>query len=109
VNGLVQEKLAFDHAAIIERSIEHVAARLDASSIAASLVSLTFTIQELRHVHALLSGKPQDPGNFRRKFERMLEDGIIERAPGKRLTASKPALVYRFVQHKLTGTVRRRS
>jgi 8-oxo-dGTP diphosphatase len=109
VNGLVQEKLAFDHAAIIERSIEHVAARLDASSIAASLVPVTFTIQELRHVYALLSGKPQDPGNFRRKFERMLEDGVIERAPGKRLTASKPALVYRFMRHKLAGTVRRRS
>lgn len=108
VNGLVQEKLAFDHAAIIERSIEHVAARLDASSIAASLVPATFTIQELRHVHALLSGKPQDPGNFRRKFERMLEDGIIERAPGKRLTASKPAFVYRFVKRAPAESARRR-
>jgi 8-oxo-dGTP diphosphatase len=109
VTALVEEKLAFDHAAIIERSIEHVAARVDASNIAASLVPATFTIQELRHVHALLSGKPQDPGNFRRKFERMLEDGVIERAPGKRLTASKPALVYRFMPYKLAGTVGRRS
>jgi 8-oxo-dGTP diphosphatase len=98
VNQLAKEELAFDHAAIIERSLAHVAARVDASDIAASLVPATFTVQELRHVHALLGGRPQDPGNFRRKFERMLEDGIIERAPGKRLTASKPAFVYRFVQ-----------
>jgi 8-oxo-dGTP diphosphatase len=109
VNGLVQEKLAFDHAAIIERSIEHVAARMDASSIAASLVPATFTVQELRHVHTLLSGKPQDPGNFRRRFERMLEDGIIERAPGKRLTASKPAFVYRFMKRGPAESARRRS
>lgn len=109
VNGLVQGKLAFDHAAIIERSIDHVAARLDASSIAASLVPVTFTIQELRHVHALLSGKLQDPGNFRRKFARMLEDGVIERAPGKRLTASKPAFVYRFVKRGSAEAARRRS
>lgn len=65
VTELAPQKLAFDHGAIIERSIEHVAARLDASNIAASLVPATFTIQELRHVHTLLRGKPQDPGNFR--------------------------------------------
>lgn len=59
MNGLAQEELAFDHAAIIERSIEYVE-RVDASSIAASLVPATFTIQELRHVHTLLGGKLQD-------------------------------------------------
>src|SRR6478736_1189804 len=96
VTRLHRELLAFDHAEIVERTRAHVAARVDASDIASSLVPATFTIQELRHVHALLSGKPQDPGNFRRKFARLLEDGIIERATGKRLTASKPALVYRF-------------
>jgi hypothetical protein len=26
----------------------------------------------------------------------MLDDGLIEQAPGKRITASKPATVYRF-------------
>ncbi len=67
------------------------------TSIASSLVPKTFTIPELRHVHALVGGKAQDPGNFRRKFERMVEEGIIEQAPGKRITASKPAAVYRFV------------
>lgn len=109
VNRLVQQKLAFDHAAIIDRSIEHVAGRVDASSIASSLVPATFTIQELRHVYTLLTGKPQDPGNFRRKFERMLEDGILQRAPGKRLTASKPAFVYSFVKHRAAEPARRRS
>jgi hypothetical protein len=61
-------------------------------------------IPELRHVHALLGEKQQDPGNFRRKFERMLEDGIIQQAPGKRITASKPAAVYRFTGGRGKGT-----
>jgi hypothetical protein len=39
----------------------------------------------------------------------MLEDGIIARAPGKRLTASKPAFVYRFVKRGPAEPARRRS
>jgi 8-oxo-dGTP diphosphatase len=89
--------LAFDHAEIIRQAISHVASRIDSTDIASSLVPKTFTIQELRHVHTVLTGKQQDPGNFRRRFERMLEDGVIEKSSGKRLTASKPAFVYRFV------------
>jgi 8-oxo-dGTP diphosphatase len=56
----------------------------------------TFTIPELRAVRQVVTGETQDPGNFRRRFLRMIEDGILERAPGKRITVSKPAVVYRF-------------
>jgi 8-oxo-dGTP diphosphatase len=97
VHTLAKSMLAFDHEDIIQKAIVRVADRIDTSSVASSLVAKTFTIPELRHVHAVLTGKPQDPGNFRRKVERMLEEGVIEKAPGKRLTASKPALVYRFL------------
>ena len=48
-------------------------------------------------MHGLLTGRAQDAGNFRRRFARLLDDGLVEQAPGKRITASKPALVYRFV------------
>jgi 8-oxo-dGTP diphosphatase len=96
VGALTPPDLAFDHHEIIRQAVARIAERIDSTSIARSLVPKTFTIPELRHVHAVLSGKPQDPGNFRRKFERLLEDGIIEQAPGKRITTSKPAAVYRF-------------
>lgn len=96
VDALQPGSLAFDHAVIIERAAARVAERIDTSAIAQSLVPKTFTIPELRHVHAVLTGKKQDPGNFRRKFERLLDDGVIDRAPGKRITASKPAQVFRF-------------
>jgi 8-oxo-dGTP diphosphatase len=96
-SALTPRDLAFDHHDIIQQAVERIAERIDTTNIARSLVPKTFTVPELRHVHAIVSGKAQDPGNFRRKFERMVEDGIIEQAPGKRITASKPAAVYRFV------------
>ena len=91
-------KLAFDHAEIIEMAIERVRGKIDYTNLAFELVPPTFTIAELRAVHEVLKGAHYDPGNFRRRFQRMLTDGVIARAPGKRHTASKPALVYRFVR-----------
>jgi 8-oxo-dGTP diphosphatase len=98
VASLKPADLAFDHHQILQRAVAVIAERIDASDIASGLVPQTFTIPELRHVHSLLAGQPIDPGNFRRKFERLMEDDVIEQAPGKRLTASKPASVYRFTK-----------
>ena len=89
--------LAFDHAKILDQALAHVRADLDRTPIAFELVHDTFTIQELRGVHEAVRGETLDPGNFRKKFLRMLEDGLIEAARGKRPTASKPASIYRFV------------
>lgn len=100
VANLSRIKVAFDHEDIISRAVARVAERIQSSSIAASLVAKTFTIPELRHVYAVLEDKPQDRGNFRRKVERLLESGIIEEAPGKRITTSKPARLYRFLSPK---------
>ena len=99
VGALTPRDLAFDHHEIIRQAVARIPERIDSTNIARSLVPKTFTIPELRHVHALLSGRTQDPGNFRRRFQRLLEDGIIEQAPGKRSplpsqppsTASHPA------------------
>jgi 8-oxo-dGTP diphosphatase len=89
--------LAFDHGEIFEAALARMRADLDRTSIAFELVQETFTIQELRAVHEAIGGQPLDPGNFRKRFLRLLEDGVIEPARGKRPTASKPASVYRFV------------
>jgi 8-oxo-dGTP diphosphatase len=93
-----KERLAFDHDRIVATALERIAGKIEYSSLAFSLVPDTFTIPELRSVFAIVTGKPQDPGNFRRRFTRLLEDGLIEQAPGKRITTSKPATVYRFVR-----------
>ncbi|MBI2894187.1 MAG: NUDIX hydrolase [Deltaproteobacteria bacterium] len=89
-------RLAFDHREILQTALARIRGKIDYTDIAFELVPPTFTIQELRAVHEVVKGAHQDPGNFRKRFERMVEDGLIERAPGKRLTASKPARVYRF-------------
>lgn len=88
--------LAFDHDGIVACAIDRIRADLDRSHLAFELVPETFTIQQLRAVHEVVRGAPIDPGNFRKRFLRMIDDGILEQARGKRLTASKPAQVYRF-------------
>lgn len=94
VSGL--PRLAFDHDRILERARARVATELDDPAIARGLVPATFTIPELRAVWEVVTGAPVDAGNFRRRFLRMVEDGVVESAPGKRVTASKPAQVWRF-------------
>ena len=90
------QELAFDHDTILKTALEHVRARLETTAISQSLVGDTFTIPELRAAFEIVTGKKLDRGNFRRKFQGLLEGGVVERAPGKRATASKPAAVYRF-------------
>jgi 8-oxo-dGTP diphosphatase len=89
--------LAFDHTHIIAAAIGHIRDRVDRSSLAFELVPPTFTIAELRAVHEAIQGTAYDRGNFRRRFKRMQTDGVIEVAPGRRLTSTKPATVYRFL------------
>ncbi len=98
VGSLGKADLAFDHGEVIARALERIRGKLDYSDLAFSLVPHTFTIPELRSVHQVVTGIPQDAGNFRRRFNRMLADGLLVKAPGKRITASKPATVYRFVR-----------
>jgi 8-oxo-dGTP diphosphatase len=97
VRGLDRAGLAFDHAEILDTALERLVERLDDSVVISRLVPPTFTIPELRAVREIVTGVRQDPGNFRRRFHRLLEDGVIELASGRRITHSRPATVYRFV------------
>ncbi len=92
--------LAFDHSDMLGVALERIRGKVDYSPIAFELVPDTFSIPELRAVYEVIKGTTYDPGNFRRRFNRMVTDGIIERAPGKRITASKPAQVFRFVRNR---------
>lgn len=100
VSEVKPHKLAFDHGRILEVGLERIRGKLDHSDIAFALVPETFSIPELRAVHEVVKGQAHDKGNFRRRFQRMLEDGVIEPAVGKRITTKKPAKVYRFVGAK---------
>ncbi len=105
VEGLDRSILAFDHAEILETALTRLRGKIDYSTIAFELVPETFTIAELRAVLEVAKGERYDPGNFRRRFHRMLDEKIIEKAPGKRVTASKPAAVYRFARDRAPETI----
>lgn len=94
--------VAFDHAAIVRCAVDCLRARLDDSALAFALVAPTFTIPELRAVYEAVRGESYDPANFRRRFKRWLDDGVIVRAAGHRTTARKPAPVYRLVSASLS-------
>ncbi len=89
--------MGFDHGVILEKAVERVRSKVDYTNIAFSLVPLTFTVSEIRETFEAVKGDTFDLGNFRRKFNRMVTDGIIGEAPGKRVGRSgPPARVYRF-------------
>lgn len=102
VAGLLSQEdlsnaLGFDHADILRTAVDRVRAKVDYTPIAFSLVPPTFTVAEIRSAFESVKGDTFDLGNFRRKFNRMVEDGVIEEAPGKRVGRSGPAAkVYRF-------------
>ncbi len=91
-------KLAFDHGEILAAARTFVQRELLVSSIAFELTPETFTIQELRGTYEVILGEPLDPGNFRKRFLRMLEEGVIAETREMRRTPSKPARLYRFAK-----------
>ncbi len=90
-------RLAFDHTEILAMGVQRIRGKIDYSNIAFELVPQAFTVGELRSVHEAIQDKMHDPRNFRRRFQRMVTDGIIVPAPGKRhLGKARPAKVWRF-------------
>lgn len=88
--------LAFDHRSIVDRCLERLRRDVDETAIARALVPEAFSVAELRAAVEAVRGKRADPGNFRRRFERLIEDAVVARAPGKRVTTRRPATVYEF-------------
>ena len=89
-------KLPFDHESILHAAVDRIRGKIDYTPISFELVPKTFTVPELRAVYEAIKGESYNPSNFRRRFQRMLTDGIIKEAPGKRTTRTRPAKVYRF-------------
>ncbi|MFT5684161.1 MAG: 8-oxo-dGTP diphosphatase [Myxococcota bacterium] len=89
-------ELAFDHPEMVSMALSRVQGKIETTPLAFQLVPPTFTISELRQVFEAIKGSAYDRGNFRRRFNRMLQDRTIIPAPGKRQTASRPAQVYAF-------------
>lgn len=89
-------ELAFDHGHILATAVERIRGKLDYAPLAFELVPETFTAGELRAVYAAVKGETYSSRTFARRFQRMVADGVVKEAPGRRLTGGRPARVYRF-------------
>jgi 8-oxo-dGTP diphosphatase len=90
-------ELAFDHAHIIDVALNRIRGKIDYEPrIANSLVPAEFTQADLRQVHEVVKGVKYDKSNFAKRFKRMVEDGKLREAPGKRATDGRPARLYRM-------------
>ncbi|MFO0678562.1 MAG: NUDIX domain-containing protein [Polyangiaceae bacterium] len=101
VRSVDRKELAFDHGILLDGALARLRSQLESTPAVFELVPETFSIPELRAVFEVVRGTTLDAGNFRKRVARLVEDGILELAPGKRVTPRKPARVYRFVRAPL--------
>ena len=106
VSRLDRVDLAFDHAQMIDIAVERIAGKIEYDlRLAMSLVPRSFTKAELRRVFEVVTGNDYDKSNFNKRFNRMIEDGVIVDAPGRRLASGpgRPAHLYAFAGKRLAG------
>jgi len=94
--------LAFDHAQILDYTLNRLRGKLDYTTIAFSLLPEQFTLRELQRVYEIIQHKRLDKRNFRKKI---LATGILEDTGAKKMEGThRPARLYRFnpaAEHKL--------
>ncbi len=91
--------LAFDHEEILRVAADRIRGKIEYDlRLAMSLVPRSFTKAELRRVFEVVTGQAYDKSNFNKRFNRMLEDGTIVDAPGRRVASGpgRPAHLYAF-------------
>jgi 8-oxo-dGTP diphosphatase len=87
-------KLALDHAAIITRARERLAAKLDYSTIAFQFMPSAFTLSELQAVYEIIRGEQLDKRNFRRFVQAL--GRVVATGATRRNGSHRPARLYRL-------------
>lgn len=85
-------KLAFDHAHIIQYAVRRLRAKLEYTNVAFSLLSRQFTLNQLQKTYEVVLDRKLDKRNFRKKF---LSLGLIR--PTKKMFSGarqRPARLY---------------
>ncbi len=92
--GQVRDKLAFDHAVILDDAVEYARQLLERTTLATAFCDPLFTIGDLRNVYEAVWGTQLDPRNFSRKV--VHTEGFIEPTGAKRTPETgRPAALYR--------------
>jgi 8-oxo-dGTP diphosphatase len=87
-----EDRLAFDHAAIIAEGVERARAKLEYTTLATSFVTSPFTIADLRLVYEAVWSTHLHPQNFRRKV--LSTSDFVAPAGAKVRTTGPPADLY---------------
>jgi 8-oxo-dGTP diphosphatase len=86
--------LAFDHAAIMQYTLQRLRGKLEYTTIGFQLLGAQFTLSELQEVYEAILNRPLDKRNFRKK---LLLTRIVEPTHGTKMTGQhRPAQLYRF-------------
>lgn len=94
VKDLAEIELAFDHATVLEVSIDRARSKLEYTTLAVTFLEPEFTITQLRGVYEDVWGVSLDAGNFHRKATRT--PGFVEELGTRALlTGGRPARLYR--------------
>ncbi|MGW8316287.1 MAG: NUDIX hydrolase [Bacteroidales bacterium] len=91
------ERLAMDHASIIEETRMLLSTEILHYPVAENLLPGTFTLNELRGVFEAILHRSIDRGTFRRK---MVNLGILQQVDQKKDVVGRPSHLFRFNQDK---------
>lgn len=95
-DAISDESLAFDHAQLIARAVEHTRAEIERLELQAGFLPDQFTLGELQSICEQLLGRALDKSSFRR---RLADRHLVEPVDGvMRIGANRPAQVYRLRQ-----------
>jgi 8-oxo-dGTP diphosphatase len=86
-------ELAFDHAKILDYTLQRLRGKLEYTNIGYQLLGREFSLGDLQRVYEGILGRPLDKRNFRKK---VLSTGILERTEHVRTAGGRRAALYHF-------------
>lgn len=89
----LDERLAFDHDAVLQLAVKRVRDKTSYSALPCYLLPERFTLGELQRTYEQVLGERLNKASFRRK---LAEQDFLEKAAGQRAGAHRPAQLYRM-------------
>ncbi len=89
----VSERLAFDHKTILGSALQRLRGKVEYTSLPAFLLPEEFTLSELQRAYEVVLGRPIEKSAFRKRVN---DAGLVKPVPRKRLSANRPAQLYRL-------------
>lgn len=89
--------LAYDHRTVVRTAVARLRAKVQYTNLVYTLLPRAFTLGELQAVYEAILGRGLDRRNFRKK---VLSLPLLQRLPGTRRGAHRPAALYAFQRRR---------